>query len=365
MGVNLSSIILDQYDMIEAGSLSTEDMEKLAQQYGDDVHDKVDINRHRDDDFALVMVGRPGHMLRKFPVNSKTNTQLSKHAFLQNGSKLPERVRKIAAQSLLRACKRYRVVVPEEMEKIAGDGEYVGPYYLMTRTEELDVERALLEKAASTEHYAITHNLNGDSMQRYPIDTEDELRSAIREFEKRADQMAFGYTQQMASNIEKRATELGVDIPNDHRISKTLSESFSPVFQREMEKRAELCSDPESAETYRGFIKQASESTPQAVAAAVERMDRLNQLNFRWNRNILPPIDAVMAQKEAQDVISLNDVQITAEDLRKVVTDHSKSVEGYIGQKAMKNLKKDPVGTFKKLPAAQKQALLNMTRGIV
>lgn len=365
MSVNLKSIILDQYDMMESGSITAGDMEKLAQQYGDAVHSKVDIMRHRDSDFALVMVGRPGHMLRKFPINSKTNTQLSKHAFLQNGTKLPSRAQKIAAQSLVRACKRYQVVVPEEMSKIAGECEYSGPFYSMTRGEEREIEISLLDKTASAEHYAINQNINGGPMQRYPIDTADELRTAIREFEKKADHMAFVYTQQMATNIEKRAGELGVTIPREHRVSKTLSNTFSPVFQREMEKRAEICADKDSAETYKGLIKQASESTPQAIATAVERMDRLNQINFRWNRNILPPIDAVMGEKTAEDVVELNDTQVSADDIRKAVSDHGKSVKGYIGAKAMKSLASDPVGTFKSLSPAHKQAILNLTRGIV
>ena len=367
--MNLKSMVLDHYDMIAAGQMQSQDMEKIASHYGDQVYTAEETNRSKDSEFALVVLSKTGSLIRKFPLNSLTNVQLSKGSFGENGHKLPPRMRKHAAQGIARACHRYGVIVPEEIEKLASEAQpFTGPYYTITTMDEKDFHVSMI-KTASHQCFAVNEDVTGAPFQAIPIDTPEQVKEAMQKVDKDRKNMAFSYVVQIASNVIKRASEIGVDIPEDHVVHKVVNDRFSNLFESQMLKRAALTGGKASSKMYEGLIKTAATSSPQAVAIAVEKMDRLNRLDFRWDKELLPPLEAVMhsktaaMEKTAGDIITINSIEYPVERVREVVKEKKEVLRDYLGDEHVEHLLGDTKEGFVTLPPAHKQIIVSMLAG--
>lgn len=70
------------------------------------------------EDFALRAIDE-GNMLCKFACHDPGTTAMSVIYFMEHGDKLPETAQKVAAANLVDACRRYGLMPPEAMAKIA------------------------------------------------------------------------------------------------------------------------------------------------------------------------------------------------------------------------------------------------------
>lgn len=369
--MNIKTLVLDQYDMVDAGVTPKGEMEKVAAHYHDSFYSHEDMRRGKDTDFAIVVLSKTGSLVRKFFLNSLSNTQMAKLAFLDNHDKLPIAMQRHAAAGIAKACQRYAVVVPDEISKLASEyPDYKSPYYTITREDERS-HYLSMEKVASHKCYAINEDLTGAPFLSVPIDTERELREAMRKLEKEASIMAFGYAVQMAGNIIKRASDVGVAIPDDHVSRRILGTEFSEVFESQMAKRAAMAGNDRFKNAYHELVKTASASDPRAVATAVDKLDRLSRLDFRWSKELLPPLDAVIShvtepmRKKAEEIVAMGGIDYPVDTVRSTVNSKSDVMRKYIGASNVARLEQDPKAGFDELPAAHKQLVLALMKGDV
>ena len=351
-----NAVVLDYIDMIKSGEISDETINDLIKTAGEVPSTEEDTIRHHDEDFALLTTSKHGSFNRHFLIASKINALVNKHAFLENHAKLPEKAQIIAAGNIKAACERYRLPIGEDLEKLAKDKRHhPGNIYIMTPEDEL---KQRVKKASSEEgFYAITKNLNGDKFELYSINTERELMEVVSSFDGKAQVSAFPFIQEMATNIEKRAQEIGVEVPTDNLIERINHGVLSPIFSIQMEKRAELCKNEEGKLAY---MKLASmtEKNPQALALTVERMDRKYGLSPKWGRNINNHINSCLIEKKAE-VIEMNGVELQPERIAQVVRDNKGIFSKLVGKELTTQIIKNPMNSFSSLEPHVKQLILN------
>ena len=367
--MNLKSMVLDHYDMIAAGLMETSDMEKIASHYGDQVYSAEETRRAKDTDYALVAISKTGSLTRKFLLNSLTNVQFCKGSFEDNGHKLPLQMRKHAAQGIALACHRYGVVVPEEIEKLASEaGPFTGPYYTITDADEREFCIGMT-KTASSNCFAVNEDVSGNPFQAVPIDTEEQVKEAMLKVANDRKNIAFEYVVQMATNIIKRASDLNMAIPVDHPVHQIVNDRFSEFFEGQMSKRAAMTGNTTHRQAYQQLIKTASSSSPQTVAIAVEKLDRLSRLDFRWDKELLPPLESVMhiktaaMEKIANDVIVVNSIEYPVGQVQSVVKAKEDILNDYLGEETVKNLQQNTKEVFTSLPPAHKQIIVSLLAG--
>lgn len=354
--MNLSALVLDQYDMLASGKYTSETLEKIAAVVGEKIAGAEDVSRQRSDDFALVMVLPGGRMSRKWPIMSKSATVMSLGSFVTNGDKLPDEPRKLAGLNIVKACERYSIDAdelragysPEDLKKIGNC--WVVPSAWAAQEPEM-------QKAASARCFAITEGLEGEGLERMSITTPDELKIAMRRFS--TVNFRAPFVCQMAENIVKRAEQLGIEIPEGDPINMVAGNCFSPQLIHKLAERVRKA-PPENRMQYLGLIKAAQHSTPKALASALEIADMQSGLKHQWNRGLTSPVDSVFGWPKQAEELNLGRVSVDEKSLKRIASTLPDEVEAIVGESGMEGLKNDPMQTFMALPQPNQQALVSL-----
>ncbi len=104
--MSLKTTPLDIYDMLGAELVSRGELEKIALKHKEHIMSTEDISRQLDRDFGIILVFPNGDKLRRFPLNSKANTEFSIKPFKRNSDKLPEGAQGVLSDRIRAACDR-------------------------------------------------------------------------------------------------------------------------------------------------------------------------------------------------------------------------------------------------------------------
>lgn len=341
-------IILDQYDEIAAGHVSTESLAKqakVARVQGSDI-----ISRLDDDDFAVVIV-KQGEKFRRYPVNTATNTDLSKDAFLRNQNKMTMDCRDIAETRLKNACSRFSLKSEELEAKLASADS---PYYLHTHIQELEhlktIARQSMDKTASMKKFAIDAMRNGRPIQKFPINTKEEMKQAALDITVK---LPVEWFLKAAQALIATSQEAKVDLPESSDVHLLKNSSLSPAFRGEIIRRIKSAKG-DATFPYSKLLKTAESGDLPSVAITLENLDVQFGNRTKWGRSLLHPIHAVFMPKKAE-MIEIDAGSIDSNKLSEYVADNKDAMISAIGQEATQSLIDDPATAFRALPAPHRQ----------
>lgn len=301
--------------------------------------------------FALVLTDG-NTKLKKFACTDKCNTALSVMYFMDNArDKLPPEMQKVAAKSLLTACKWYDMTPPAELIKIAGEtsANFLSP------TIELDTIKNPPEQIKHAD-YCLPEN------EKYPIHSYRQITEAIKYFEKNATKFEPHIRREYCQNLEKKACEVGIPLPDSikHYASKEPKSKLAVDEQFALRMRKTANSKYEGA--YYALHKKAHEVPPELLARSLEELDKRANLDILWDEGIQDPWKTCYALSKIASY-SFNDSTgyITEIDLQKL-TEYSTLLKRAFPDDFVAGFVKKPLETFKALPLDQKRVIIRFVK---
>jgi len=369
--------------MMDAGikGFSDDDLSKMAQEVHDPLFTKDDARRLLDSEFGIILVLPNGDKLRKFPAANRSITKASIKAFNTNHGKLPEEAKRIISHRLYRAALRYDIEPGELIEHLVTHTTSDGLYYAVTSEmmslvadigpdDEFAVrEDDVLSKGAS---YAITHDVHGNPMNKFPIGSKTQLQRQLKHFEKQAFTLYTAYAIQMADNIVKRASELSFDIGPESKVFLFASKEFSKTAHLNIDARiAKVSHKPEASARYFDIKSKVASGkhTPQQLAVMIEKADRDNRLHFYWSSRqsrrgglFQHPAEAMMAMpsKLGAESVDCQGVLIDVGRFNELLDERSDLFQTHFSPEEIEGMKDDPEGALKSMPAPQREIILSL-----
>ena len=347
--MNYNRIVLDQYDEINSGLQKEADLAKAAGV--ESLANCSDISRLEDDDFAVVIV-KEGEKYRRFPINNKENTGASKEAFLRNWTKMTVDAHAIAGNRLKVACSRYGIDASDiHVDKI-GD---LSPYFLHTHLKDIEHETKLAEqtlrKEAAMQKFAINEELNGHPIQKFRINTEDEVVKAASEI---STKLPVKWFAKAARATLDRAAELGVSIPYDADICIVKNAELSDLFGGEIRKRIRMSSGS-GAVQYMDLLNKSASADLASIAVELEALDESLGHRSKWAHALFCPAVAVWGIPKKAETIDMGTSSIESGKLSEFAAENRSQLASAIGEDAVQSLIDDPTVAFRALPAPHRQ----------
>lgn len=371
--MSIRSLVLDAYDMLDVGAITSEEFQKVAELNLESATDRESIYRQLDRDFALVFVLPNGDRLRKFPVNNKTNTMMSQRAFLANRGKLPERAQEMIAHRLVSACGRYGIEADDEVAAIMrGSLEANNNYYYVepellaifgsnidsNESDDFEEEApndATTKEASTRTLWGIDDTIGEQKFRKYPMKTAEQVRKLVRNFGNIGPRMMCKYAFQLADNVVKRAKELKVTIPEESVILKYASTKLSPYFSYAISDRLKIAArDPQMFSSYMDLLSKKASYTPRQIASALEGLDQSYRLRHRYGIEFPNPVDSVLGISKLGEDLSTGDTMIDPTSLRQALEDNREAFEEHLDSEIVDKLEKDP-DALKTLPIPVRQ----------
>ena len=163
--MSIAGVIIDIYDDVLADGMT-----KLASHLPENLinhnlHEPEDIEKLSDDDFAAVMYTDNGNKVRRYPIDSPEEAQLSGIYFGMNQEKFHKTAQSIVAKKIKQSFDRFGIETWDELDKLA-DGDTGEGYinllkYPMKSKQSVVVREAAIEKTASQE---VNRDVYGDSL---------------------------------------------------------------------------------------------------------------------------------------------------------------------------------------------------------
>ncbi len=310
----LASTTIDFYDdptlLKELFSVPSEIPEviKLAE-YPDNQHD-----------FALIVDG-----IKRFPVNDQGNFLLSAYYLDKLGHTLPSQLQKEATMNLYENITRYKTPVPESFEGIVERLKAKG-IELRTRerdwSDQLNLDRVVDEEGYSDAGKPLTYTRSPEStredgpfdkkikddhkeekteklahfaLDKYPINTYSEIKTASDYFDRYHTQFAPKERTEFSSALYKRAEELNVKV--SPLVCKYAGTDYDLTFKQYADMRKEYLV-PEEQYIIDELVKNASSVSPHTFAEALEIFDKEYNLDQYWDQILPDPYYSTLAAQE-------------------------------------------------------------------
>lgn len=360
------TIVLDQYDMLSVGDIQFDDFTKAAAYYKEATTTTEDLSRQLDTDFAAVLVLTNGDKIRKFPINSKANTDMSLKAFEKSYKKMPDNLASFIASRLFLAAERYDIKVPEIVNKFfkthpSDTGR--NSYYLVDETalSVFGIDEYTEKDAA---YWGVVAETAAGEIYKFPIKTAADVKKYVVHFDKYASRLATKYAFDFARALQKRAEYLEIDIPDDSTINLYCNAKLSPMFKTAIDARVKEASDIATKMEYVAMLKEAATATPHQLAIKLENLDRDNRMNIKYGHNIPDPIFSTMAlYKEAQEMDAATST-IDSADIPKAIKKNRALFVEHLGEGTTKELERNSTEKLKTLPVPVRQLILELINQI-
>lgn len=210
-------------------------------------------------------------------------------------------------------------------------------------------------------HYALE--------QRYPLDTEEQVKRAAEYFEDFASDFPFDARREYAHNVWSRAQELGVKVAG--RVLDYAGDGFGPYLDLELSGRVELFGHKTGGTSYAVLAEKYASMAPADVASMLSAIDRQTGAASSYNEHfgVRDPYSAVFgAAKVAAFTPDPDETFSWTEGPDYVSGPALKSLastddlDPVLGKGFSKGFQKDPVGVFRSLPVPQKVVLSRLAR---
>lgn len=352
--MNYGTMILDFVDEINAGTKSKEGLCKSAGVRK--ISSIGDISRLDDEDFGLVIL-KSGEKYRKYPLDNRANTLLSKNSFLANKNRLTMEAADIAEARIKVACTRFRLS-DDGLSKRAGVA--AAPFFLHTHLDDRSYMAqegaATLQKEASLKKFAIHAMKKGHVIQKFPINTVQEIKTAAEDISVK---LPVQWFIKAAKSLLTRAEELNVSIDPLQDVNIIKNATLSPMFESEIHKRIRLTGG-EGATQYMELSKRASTGDMCSIAMALEALDVSLKLGSKWGSTLQNPALATFGLPKVAESIKMDHGDVEEEYLSDFVTSHKEEIENAIGKAGTQGLIDTPILSFNALPAPHRQYISEM-----
>lgn len=345
---------LDHYDMVRTGENSLEKLSTLASEYGAKALSDQDLDRLDDRDFGLIVIASDGTRTRAFPLINKFEVVMSKAASIVNAKIIPPKARNIVDMRIKCAAQRF---LPG-MRKVAEAQKRLSNIYALTVDDELKMASTSMEKTASG-HFAVQASFNGGPMERYPIDTSEQVNRRIRRFETGHRGMHIKYAFEYARNVADRAMELGVEVPEDSAIHLYKTASMSPLAREHINARLSIA-PKESHPAYLGLMLKTASATPEQLAVALDSTDRQYAMDSFHGIHFPNAADSILDTSKHAELIDISGTEMERDDFLDALEGDEETFAELLGPETMAELKKDPETILASLPAPHKQKVLEM-----
>lgn len=218
-------------------------------------------------------------------------------------------------------------------------------------------------------HYALP------TKKLYPIETAEQVKTASVYFDKYLDRMHPAERVAVATNMEKRASDLGVSLSNAWIDNYSTSKpGYSPEFDLHMNMRKQACMGRKIE--FKGKEIKADELLSK-VAALKDRVkpkemvdmladfDKKANLEVYYDRSVRDPFFTVFGSsinpKYGQEKIA----SMYKSDFVKLAKDEKfiSKLAGAYGQGFVDGFKADPVNVYNSMPTPDKNNIMGMTNG--
>ena len=288
----------------------------------------------RSDQFALISVDNDT-ITKRYPLDSMQSVMDSYLDFNTDHTLDPEE-RATAGYFLKNAADLYGMALP--FEKTAGCMKH-----------DSNIVRKKMKKEASPLPQYKCFALK----DRYPIDDADLVKQASDYFESYWLQFDQRTRRTFAKNVQKQASLLGC--PTGRLIQKFASDNYSTYLNHELSKRAALSGD----ESFQKLAAYAGKIPVEQFAEVLADLDARNHIKSSYNKSILDPMTAVLADPIEKQAASgqtweIDGITYSEEEMRKGLA-HPDVISLY-GNQLVSQLRSPE--TFDELSPADKKVIL-------
>lgn len=320
----------------------------------------ADRDRLEDDQFALTLITKTASKLNKFPIDGPINTALSNEYFELNHHTLPLEAQKIAGSYIEGACDRFGIDAHNSV-KVASMN--YGPRTNIYVESALNTQRPLEKVASPTAKISNNFYALGT---KYAMPSEDYLRKAETYFEKHARQFSPEDRHEFASNVYKRAEELGVETTSTS-INKYAGTHYNPELEGHLKIRERLLDEASPyVPALRKLASFKATTGPETFAKVLHEIDKKAGLNAYYDTSLSDPYASTFAssmQKSAGYVYEADGIYLTGKDIEKVARDKYATLKNYFGHTLADGLKKEGAQAFDGLPDDAKDIIARISNG--
>jgi len=380
--MSLAAQVLDYYDdvnrtyiqkLASAKALTSVPMHELS---------PVEHSCLNDSSFGLIVLTKNASVLRRFPVNDPGNAWLSAQYFQNTHSKLAFPARFIAAKHIKEACDAYGVPTSsavgayasriDESDRIHSNlfqegSEASWMLNKMANTELLAKQASAAEMDAlinlpDAQFALVLKSGDGSTVRKYAMPDGSHVKRAAEYFDKYAMKMEPGHRHQFAASVQRRASELNVDVSGFNGIQKWASSSWNKHVDYHLEQRKSLLpNNPDAKSVLAKFAEEMVDSEPTQAAEALATFDRATGLDRYYDRGLQDPYASVMDKVATGWSAEVDGVTLTDADLTKVA--NGDKLGRYLGSSFASQFKKHAVEIFESLPDPQKVLIKQIAFG--
>lgn len=200
--------------------------------------------------------------------------------------------------------------------------------------------------ARTAEHWAL-----GD---KYPLDTEEHVKTASAYFDEHAPSFSWEDRRTFAQNLTKRASALKVACSNAARAYASDVYAGPGKIASAIRSRRSFFTDADTeAISLLDKVAAAQKIVPPGVyIEMLGKFDEKYALHMEYGGAIPDPVaSAVDVVKTASFAEMVGTVHVTESKLQNLATNHKDLLGKYLAVKTVEAFQKDPVGTYKGLPA--------------
>lgn len=288
-------------------------------------------------EYAVVLRGKS--ISRRYPIFDKIATVLSAHYFQEHADTLHPRIREVAAVHLKKACQEFKVAVPA---KVAA--------YAKTARNVINNSVLLDELDPIPQPLAISKSARFQQMINFWEDKFRLMHPAERS-EKAA--MLFEAAGKQASLLPESARDY---VPKER-----IGELFAPTVRARIS-IAQSRGDKTASTEYSELLTMVDPAKPKEAAEMLSTMDRKHNMAHMYG-NISDPYQAVygrllkIADDDNDDDKKENELGLNYK-LLTLAAESPDNIHSVLSASGLDALRRDPVGTFKRLPKPVQEFLL-------
>ena len=203
------------------------------------------------------------------------------------------------------------------------------------------------------------------SLQRYPLDSFDEVEKAAEYFDTWRGHFAPVHRREYCLNLVKRASVLGIPLSDTIRKYGSAERAPAEEVKIAIDTRKGVVLD----EIHAGALTKLAESwpaiPPEVLAEVLSEFDKTAGIDHLYDEQIPDPYWSVFGEKTAQEETHVIGNEIVSDkQLTLLAQSPSQGLIDLYGKDFAKEFKEDPKGIFESLPMDQKKVLARMANDI-
>lgn len=271
-----------------------------------------DVINTDEEKFALVTYHPSAGFQKKFANYNEDLTLLNTKMFIKKEADLPDELCKTAGSNLYRAHKRFKLEIPESLEKYASD-EFVDNVVDLTEVNEVAYLRKLDSKEVDiVDAEKLAYALPTE--EKFPIHDEFHQSKAVEFFEKHANTLDIDSRIEYAKNLKSASESTSEKIEKYARIN-TAAYNDDVVTNLRARKRLLKQANHKYVD---GLLSKLADMQPKVAFMYLEEIDKNFGLDNLYNKHIDDAVLSCFGLHKEASVQSKSGVEVTQSDLESI-----------------------------------------------